>query len=109
MRLLDIMLAVYILVLITLFIYGSNCFVLIYLNRKKKKEKPANLSSYPMVTVQLPVYNELYVVERLIRKVAQMDYPVENLEIQVLDDSTDGTTGIIQQCISELRNKSLSQ
>jgi cellulose synthase/poly-beta-1,6-N-acetylglucosamine synthase-like glycosyltransferase len=104
MSLLDIMLAVYILVLVTLFVYGSNCFVLIYLNRKKKKEKPANLSFYPSVTVQLPVYNELYVVERLVRKVAQMDYPVENLEIQVLDDSTDGTTGIIQRCISELRN-----
>ncbi|VVB93942.1 Glycosyltransferase AglE [uncultured archaeon] len=105
MRLLDIMLAVYILVLVTLFIYGSNCFVLTYLNRKKKKEKPANMSFYPKVTVQLPVYNELYVVERLIRKVAQMDYPVENLEIQVLDDSTDDTTGVIQRCISELRNE----
>ncbi|CAG1005162.1 Beta-monoglucosyldiacylglycerol synthase [Methanosarcinales archaeon] len=105
MRLLDIILAMYIIVLFTLFIYGSNCFVLTYLNRKKKREKPANLPFYPMVTVQLPVYNELYVVERLIRKVAQMDYPVGNFEIQVLDDSTDGTTAIIQRCIGELRNK----
>ncbi|NJD76824.1 MAG: glycosyltransferase [Candidatus Methanoperedens sp.] len=105
MNLLDMIFAVYILILVTLFIYGSNCFVLTYLKRTKKKEKPDNLTFYPKVTVQLPVYNELYVVERLIRKVAQMDYPVQNLEIQVLDDSTDDTTGIIQRCISELLNE----
>lgn len=46
-------------------------------------------SSYPLVTVQLPVYNELYVVERLIDAIAAFDYPADKLEIQLLDDSTD--------------------
>lgn len=52
-------------------------------------EQYGDPSQYPYVTVQLPLYNELYVVERLIDTVAQLDYPRERLEIQVLDDSTD--------------------
>lgn len=55
-----------------------------------------------MVTVQLPVYNELYVVERLVRRVAELDYPRDRLEVQVLDDSTDETTAIIRKCVKEL-------
>jgi cellulose synthase/poly-beta-1,6-N-acetylglucosamine synthase-like glycosyltransferase len=97
-----VLLAVYTVILIILFIYGFNCFVLTYLHRKKKHEKAPNLTYYPAVTVQLPVYNEQYVVERLIKKVAELDYPREKLEIQVLDDSTDETTGIIEKCAVEL-------
>ncbi|WP_339863961.1 cellulose synthase family protein [uncultured Algoriphagus sp.] len=57
--------------------------------------------SWPKVTIQLPVYNELYVVERLIEAVAKMNYPSKLLEIQVLDDSTDQTAELIQKKILE--------
>jgi cellulose synthase/poly-beta-1,6-N-acetylglucosamine synthase-like glycosyltransferase len=103
-----VLLAVYTVILIILFIYGFNCFVLTYLHRKKKHEKAPNLTHYPAVTVQLPVYNEQYVVERLIKKVAELDYPREKLEIQVLDDSTDETTGIIEKCAGELRKNGVN-
>ena len=49
------------------------------------------LEALPVVTVQLPIYNEMYVVDRLIEAVCRIDYPRERLEIQVLDDSTDET------------------
>jgi cellulose synthase/poly-beta-1,6-N-acetylglucosamine synthase-like glycosyltransferase len=53
----------------------------------------------PRVTVQLPVFNEMYVVERLIAAVCELDYPRERLEVQVLDDSTDETTGIARRAV----------
>ncbi len=103
MSFLDILLVAYIIILFTLFIYGNNCFVLAYLHRNNRKEHTPKLKCCPKVTIQLPVYNELYVVERLIKKVAQMDYPRDRLEIQVLDDSTDETSGIVQRCVSQLQ------
>lgn len=51
--------------------------------------------SLPFVTIQLPIYNELYVVERLLEAVSQLDYPSDRLEIQILDDSTDETTPLL--------------
>ncbi|MFK8037998.1 MAG: cellulose synthase family protein [Crocinitomicaceae bacterium] len=63
--------------------------------RKQKKLIPAPPSSWPLVTVQLPVYNELYVIEELIDAVCKFDYPKDKLEIQVLDDSTDKTVQLI--------------
>ena len=59
--------------------------------------------SLPWVTVQLPVYNEKYVVERLIDCVANLDYPAGKLEIQVLDDSTDETVSIIADKVAQLK------
>lgn len=61
----------------------------------------------PVVTVQLPVYNEMYVVERLIRSVAALDYPKEKLEIQVLDDSTDESFELASKVIRELKEQGL--
>jgi cellulose synthase/poly-beta-1,6-N-acetylglucosamine synthase-like glycosyltransferase len=58
----------------------------------------------PVVTVQLPVYNEMYVVERLISSVCRIDYPQELLEIQVLDDSTDYTTKIVEGCVQRYKD-----
>lgn len=75
-----------------------------YLKNKKtagKKVVPA-LSSYPFVTVQLPLYNESLVVERLLDAVAKFDYPKDKWEIQILDDSTDETSSIIANKILEL-------
>lgn len=67
----------------------------------------ANEGGAPIVTVQLPVYNELYVVERLIDAVAKFDYPKDKLEIQILDDSTDETTKIIQRKVKEWKEKGI--
>src|SRR6476646_10831244 len=61
--------------------------------RSKKLPAPT-LTEWPTVLVQLPLFNERYVVERLIDVVVALDYPVDRLTIQVLDDSTDDTAGI---------------
>ena len=57
----------------------------------------------PSITVQLPVYNEMYVIRRLLDAVVRLDYPKELLEIQVLDDSTDETSRIARGHIAKLR------
>ena len=61
-----------------------------------------------MVTIQLPIYNEKYVVERLIDRLAQINYPVEKLEIQVLDDSTDETLQISTNKVMEWKKKGIN-
>jgi len=76
---------------------------------RKKKPVEADIptldpSKAPLVTVQLPVYNELYVVERLLNSVSNFKYPIEKLEIQVLDDSTDKTTEIIANKVIQLKS-----
>lgn len=73
---------------------------------KKKLPKKINwekLEEVPYVTIQLPVYNEKYVMERLLKNIVQMDYPKERLEIQVLDDSTDDTLTETASLINELQ------
>src|SRR5471030_3132110 len=87
----------YLAVLIGLSLYGIHRYVIVYLFFKHHKNvpKPAHLfKNLPRVTVQLPIFNELYVVERLLEKVSQLDYPRDLLQIQVLDDSTDETRAI---------------
>lgn len=74
---------------------------------KKKKTLPAG-NNEPYVTIQLPIYNEVYVAERLIDVVAAIDYPAEKLEIQVLDDSTDETTEVIAKKVACLQQKNIS-
>lgn len=75
----------------TLTLYSLNFFVLLfYLSRRKRaKGNEVSISQLPMVTIQLPLYNEKYVSSRLIDAVCNMDYPKDRLEIQVLDDSED--------------------
>lgn len=70
-------------------------------NKFKEKKYPPLPEDLPFVTIQLPIFNEKYVVERLLECIAQMDYPLEKLEVQVLDDSTDETTQLIRNKISE--------
>ena len=60
---------------------------------------PPPVAEWPVVTVQLPIYNEMYVVDRLIDAVCELDYPNEKLEIQVLDDSTDETREIAELAV----------
>ena len=64
-------------------------------HRNTKQDIAASLNEFPAVTIQLPIYNEFYVVERLIDAACQIDYPREQLEIQLLDDSSDETSNIV--------------
>jgi len=79
-----------------------------YLASKKSEDKSAkfdlsNPEEIPFITIQLPVYNEMYVMERLLDNIAQIDYPKNKLEIQVLDDSTDETVESTLQHIQKLQ------
>jgi cellulose synthase/poly-beta-1,6-N-acetylglucosamine synthase-like glycosyltransferase len=101
-----------------LIIYGA-CLVLVFFysilqlslsiayarNRKKKavEAKPVfNPATAPKVTVQLPMYNELFVADRIIETIAAFDYPADKFEIQVLDDSTDETKDVIAKKVAEV-------
>lgn len=65
----------------------------------------ATTEEWPFVTVQLPIYNEMYVIERLIDSIAAFDYPKDRFEIHILDDSTDETVAITRQKVEEYRAK----
>jgi cellulose synthase/poly-beta-1,6-N-acetylglucosamine synthase-like glycosyltransferase len=95
-------LAAYFFVLVILAVYGWHRYYLVYLYMKNKDQQPvpdATFEQLPPVTVQLPIYNEMYVADRLIDAVCQLDYPRDLLEIQVLDDSTDETTTIAERAV----------
>jgi cellulose synthase/poly-beta-1,6-N-acetylglucosamine synthase-like glycosyltransferase len=99
---------IYFALLITLACYGLHRYWMIYLYYKHRKETLApvgRLDPLPKVTVQLPLYNEMYVAERLIDTVAALDYPTDKLQVQILDDSTDETTDIVNRKAAELRGK----
>ena len=94
----------YFTILIILSIYGMHRYHLtyLYLKNRKKQPKPAGrFERLPRVTIQLPIYNERYVIERLLEAVTKIDYPKELLEIQVLDDSTDETVMVASRLVSE--------
>jgi cellulose synthase/poly-beta-1,6-N-acetylglucosamine synthase-like glycosyltransferase len=95
----------YLAVLSLLFVFGVNFVYLTVLALRSTKREPAAVipDVWPVVTVQLPIYNELYVAGRLIDAVAAFDYPKGRLEIQVLDDSTDETSLIAAEHIERWR------
>ncbi|MEJ2264725.1 MAG: glycosyltransferase family 2 protein [Anaerolineales bacterium] len=110
---------VYLIVVSLLFIYGMNFFYLAWQAayqaahqawRKNTHQAtmPPEPDLWPVVTVQLPLYNELYVAERLIRAAATLDYPRHLLEIQVLDDSTDETVEIAGKLVRQLAEKGIN-
>ena len=89
--------ASYLTVTVGLALYGFHRLVIVYLYLKHSREKPSPLKKFedlPLVTIQLPVFNEKHVVDRLIKAVSELDYPKDKMEIQILDDSTDETVGI---------------
>jgi cellulose synthase/poly-beta-1,6-N-acetylglucosamine synthase-like glycosyltransferase len=95
----DMMLLIpYFIVLVLLASYGIHRYYLVYLYFKHKKnrtaEPPAYFDDLPRVTVQLPIFNEQFVVERLLDAVCRLKYPREKLDIQLLDDSTDETVEV---------------
>src|ERR1700748_617542 len=95
-------LAAYFFVLVILAIYGWHRYYLVYLymRNKDRQPKPGPMPNpLPMVTIQLPLYNEMYVADRLIDAVCRIEYPRHLLEVQVLDDSTDETRNIADQAV----------
>ena len=111
-------LIIYLFALVSLFTYGVNCYLLMVFYRLKrpnalkqhaaiKKNFYRNhpVHDWPRVTIQLPIFNERYVVERLIQSVCQFDYPRELLEIQILDDSTDDTIDIAQAVTAQMKDR----
>ncbi len=98
--------ALHLTILAILGVYGCHRAYLLWLFRKARgRAAPpvGRLDPLPSITVQLPVFNEVYVVERLIRAACALDYPSDRLEIQVLDDSDDGTSAIAASLTAEMR------
>ncbi len=93
----------YFIVLVLLAGYGIHRYILVYLYYKHKDRRtvapPALFEELPQITVQLPIFNEQYVVERLLDAVCKLKYPREKLDIQVLDDSTDETVDVARNLV----------
>jgi len=104
----EVVLVGYFVSLSILFVFGLHGFIMIYYHNKYRNVKHSpdkNFKSDALVTIQLPLYNELYVVERLINAVCEIDYPKDKMEIQVLDDSTDETTQITANIVEQKRKE----
>ncbi len=94
------------LILCLLAVFGFHRSMLVWLYFKHKKNVPQPMGTFdelPRVTIQLPIFNEMYVSERLLDAVAGIDYPRDKLDVQVLDDSTDETTQICNRKVAELK------
>lgn len=90
--------------LLVLFLFGSHGFVMLYYyfkHRALRAHPKGTFQETPHVTIQLPLFNEMYVVDRLIDAVCEIDYPKDKLEIQVLDDSTDETVRLVAQLVED--------
>ena len=88
--------------------YGLHRLHLVLLYRRRRPvATPPEPEVWPRVTIQLPLYNERYVAERLLEAAAAVDYPRDRLEIQVLDDSEDGTAAIVARTVARLRARGL--
>jgi cellulose synthase/poly-beta-1,6-N-acetylglucosamine synthase-like glycosyltransferase len=96
----------YFFILVILAVYGWHRYYLVYSYMKNKDQVPGPPPAWdgplPAVTVQLPLYNEVYVVDRLLQATARLDYPRDLLEIQVLDDSTDETVEVARAAVDRL-------
>jgi len=97
----ELILILYTVSLSILLLFSSHGFVMLYYNYKFKKRvfSESSIDTSKIVTIQLPLFNELNVAERLINAVCKIDYPMANLEIQILDDSTDDTTIIVSDLV----------
>jgi len=96
------LLIAYFLVLLCLSVYGSHRYQMAWLYRRHKAEPPrpsAQPDSPPFVLVQLPMFNERFVAERLIDAACALEYPRDRLLIQVVDDSTDDSTEVARACV----------
>ena len=101
----------YFAVLILLSIYGIHRYIMVHLFMKYRSRNHAITEQFkelPKVTVQLPIYNEMYVVERLIDGVCNIDYPADKFQIQVLDDSTDETQQIAKAVVERYKTMGMN-
>jgi cellulose synthase/poly-beta-1,6-N-acetylglucosamine synthase-like glycosyltransferase len=92
----------YFIVLFVLALYGLHRYWLVYHFYRYAKNVPPPqppVEDWPRVTIQLPIFNERYVIERLVEAVSRFDYPAELLDVQVLDDSTDETVDVARNCV----------
>jgi cellulose synthase/poly-beta-1,6-N-acetylglucosamine synthase-like glycosyltransferase len=92
--------------LLVLSVYGIHRYAMAFLyyrHKFKLPTPPGRFETPPRVTVQLPIFNEMYVTERLIDAVARIEWPRDRLEVQVLDDSTDETRAIARACVDRHR------
>ncbi|MFM7645046.1 MAG: glycosyltransferase, partial [Sphingomonadales bacterium] len=109
-----VILVIYGLCLVLIFFYSviQLSLAFAYLKNKKKQQNRVtpdfDLANAPKVTVQLPMFNEMYVAERIIETVAQMEYPRDKFQIQVLDDSTDETKDIIANKCAEVAARGIN-
>jgi len=119
-----LILGAYSLAALGLMIYGLNTYILLFLYGRRIKETRERQAqqekdflseiegkgdeAWPLVTTQIPLYNELNVADRVIRKVAEIDYPEGRHQIQVVDDSTDETCGIVDDVVAELSAKGVN-
>ncbi|MCC6187754.1 MAG: glycosyltransferase [Anaerolineales bacterium] len=106
---------VYVAALVVMSVYGLNMLLMTALSaglwlaaRRRPLTRPRAARDWPTVLVQLPLYNERYVVERLIDAAAAMDYPPDRLHIQVLDDSTDDTAALARARVAYHRARGLT-
>ena len=98
----------FILLVVMAFCLTEFALALNYIKAKKRERKHPEkdlkqideLEGYPMVTIQLPIFNEIYVAERVIRSAANINYPKDRLQIQILDDSTD-ETAVLSRSVGE--------
>jgi cellulose synthase/poly-beta-1,6-N-acetylglucosamine synthase-like glycosyltransferase len=96
------MMTPYFIVLFILAVYGLHRYWLVYdyfMYSKNVPAAPPEVQEWPRVTIQLPIFNERYVIERLVEAVSRFDYPRELLDVQVLDDSTDETQQVAYACV----------
>lgn len=109
-----IIISIYCVSLVLIFFYSLAQLNLLinYLSHKRKTEEAPKFNlldprEIPLVTIQLPIYNEEYVVERLLENISKLEYPTNKLEIQVLDDSTDESVTETARLIKELQEEGL--
>ncbi len=105
--------ALYLLIVFILSMYGLHNLInaILYLvpkARKTTKRKPPVLDHFPKVTIQLPIYNEKYTIERLLTSVTRLDYPADKLQIQVLDDSTDDTAILTRNLVDDYKTQGIN-
>ncbi|MDA3860384.1 MAG: glycosyltransferase [Melioribacteraceae bacterium] len=104
----ELILILYTISLSVLLLYSSHGFIMLYYQHKfrnKSSRLLQKIDTSKVVTIQLPLFNEMYVAERLINAVCKLDYPKESLEIQVLDDSSDETVNIVANIVKQKREQ----
>jgi len=109
-----IIITIYSLSLLLIFMYALSQLNLLFNYITSKRDTPnaldfesLDVADAPYITIQLPIYNEMYVVERLLRNISKIDYPKDKLEIQVLDDSTDESITFTKDYIEKLQKTGL--